>query len=338
MRLFTLLLSALLLAGVIAPDHSQAKPKHLFKIASLAPEGSIWITQFEKFAEDVSKQTNGEVGFRIYPGGIMGDDQAMYRKMRVGQLHGGGFTMSGIASVVPDFRVMSIPFLFDSYEEVDTVKKGILPMFKERFHQKGMEFIAITEVGFIYTMSAHPIATKAEMQKSTVWIPAGDPLAATFVDTIGISPVQLSIPDVLSSLQTGLVDTVFNSLYGSIVLQWFTKAKYVTDSPFGYAYGVFLLDKKRFDKLSPAYAEIIKKSADKYFSVLLDETRKSNEESRKVMQTRGVTFVKADAESVRQLKEHRDETVKRLLGNAFSKEIYQKTVELLEAHQANTPK
>lgn len=335
MRLLTFILSALLMTGVIAPDQSQAKAKHLFKIASLAPEGSIWITQFQKFADDVSQQTNGEVAFRIYPGGIMGDDQAMYRKMRVGQLHGGGFTMSGIASVVPDFRVMSIPFLFDSYDEVDAVKKGMLPMFEERFRQKGMELLAMTEVGFIYTMSSHPIATKAEMQKSTIWIPAGDPLAATFVDTIGISPVQLSIPDVLSSLQTGLVDTVFNSLYGSIVMQWFTKAKYVTDSPFGYAYGAVALDQKRFDKLPPAYAKIIKVSSDKYFSVLTDETRKSNEDSRKVMEERGVTFVQADKKTVLELKEHRDEAVKRLLGNDFSKEIYQKVIKLLEAYRAN---
>lgn len=330
MRFFILILIALLLTGVTTADEAKSAPKHLFKIASLAPEGSIWITQFEKFTKEVSDQTSGEVGFRVYPGGIMGDDQAMYRKMRVGQLHGGGFTMTGIAPVVPDFRVMSIPFLFDSYKEVDAVNTGLLPLFRERFSEQGLEFIAMTEVGFIYTMSTKPIATKAEMQKSTIWIPSGDPLAATFVDTIGISPVQLSIPDVLSSLQTGLVDTVFNSLYGSIVLQWFTKAKYVTDSPFGYAYGVFLLDKKKFDKLPPAYAEIIRKSAAKHFAVLIDETRKSNEESRKVMQARGVTFVEAQAASVAELKQYRDETVKRLVGNSFSKESYLKTMEILE--------
>ncbi len=76
------------------------------------------------------------MGFRIYPGGVMGDDQSMYRKMRVGQLHGGGFTMTGISTVVPDFRVLAIPFLFDSYEEVDYVKAGLIPTFKERFQNK----------------------------------------------------------------------------------------------------------------------------------------------------------------------------------------------------------
>lgn len=334
MRFFVLTLLALLLTGFTAADEAQARPKYLFKIASLAPEGSIWITQFENFTEEVTELTGGEVGFRIYPGGIMGDDQAMYRKMRVGQLQGGGFTMTGIAPVIQDFRIMSIPFLFNSYEEVDAVSSGLLPLFKERFSEQGLELIAMTEVGFIYTMSTKPIATIPELQRATIWSPSGDPLAATFLETIGISPIQLSIPDVLSSLQTGLVDTVFNSLYGSIVLQWFTKARYVTDTPFGYAYGVFLLDKKKFSKLPPEYAGIIRNSAEKYFSVLIDETRKSNDESRQVMQERGVTFVAAEPASVLQLQQYREETVEKSIGNYFSPEVFQKTMEILKTYRA----
>lgn len=337
MRFLLIALISILLSGFSLPGTAQARAKHLFKIATLAPEGTVWITQFKKFADEVSQKTNGEVGFRIYAGGIQGDDQAMYRKMRVGQLHGGGFTMTGIAPVVPDFRVMSIPFLFSTYDEVDAVRNGLLPIFKKRFNEKGMEFIAMTEVGFIYTMSTKPIATAAELKASTNWMPAGDPLAAAFLQNIGITPVQLSIPDVLSSLQTGLIDTVYNSLYGSIVMQWFTKAKYITDTPFGYAYGVFLLDKKKFSKLSDAQQEIVTSSATKHFAVLIDDTRKSNLESRQVMKDRGVTFISADDASIAELKDHHMKTVENLKGEAFSEEIFLKTMEILETYHAANP-
>jgi TRAP-type C4-dicarboxylate transport system substrate-binding protein len=336
MRLFVLALMTLLLTGVTVED-SHARAKYLFKIASLAPEGSIWVTQFQKFTDEVTQLTGGEVEFRIYPGGIMGDDQAMYRKMRVGQLHGGGFTMTGISTVVQDFRVMSIPFFFTSYDEVDAVREGLVPLFRERFSDQGLEFIAMTEVGFIYTMSTQPIATMPELQKATSWIPAGDPLASTFLENLGITPVQLSIPDVLSSLQTGLVDTVFNSLYGSIVLQWFTKTKYVTDTPFGYAYGVFLLDKKKFDKLPPEYAEIIHNSAKNHFAVLIDETRKSNEESRQVMQERGVQFIPAEKVSRNELVQQSEKTVEKLKGKSFTDEVYDKALDILTAYRAAHP-
>ncbi len=316
----------------------QAANKHLFKIASLAPAGSVWVEQFENFAKEVSEKTNGEVGFRIYPGGVMGDDQAMFRKMRVGQLHGGGFTMTGIATVVPDFRVMAIPSLFTSYEEVDFVKEGLLPTFKERFREKELEFIALTEVGFIYAMSTQPINTLEQLQQTKNWSPAGDPISENYLTALGITPVQLSIPDVLSSLQSGLIETVYNSLYGSIVLQWFTKAKYVIDAPYGYAYGVFALDGKKFSALSEAHQKAIHTAAAVHFPILLKKTRESNSESRRVMADRGTEFQKFEEKTSQVLLEKRELTVKQLIPDSLSKTIYDQTTELLKTYRSTSPK
>ena len=329
-RLMPVLLAVLILC---CSSWALATAKYTFKIASLAPEGSVWITQFREFAKEVTEKSNGEIEFRIYPGGIMGDDQAMYRKMRVGQLQGGGFTMTGIADVVPDFRVMAIPFLFRSYEEVNRVRDGLVPFFKNKFNEAGLEFVAMTEVGFIYTMSTEPMKSVDDLKKSKSWAPSGDPVTATFLANLGITPIPLSIPDVLTSLQTGLVDTVFNSLYGSIVLQWYTKARCITDVPFGYAYGVFLLDRKSFSRLPPNYTALIHTTAEKYFSALIDDTRKSNEESRQVLEQNGVTFVQAEPGIVKELQVQRDKTVQQLLGNAFSPEVYALAAGILEEYR-----
>lgn len=337
MRLFIHTIATVLVCTFLTASHAAAKPKITFKIASLAPEGSVWVTKFKNFADEVTEKTGGEVGFRIYPGGVMGDDVAMYRKMRAGQLHGGGFTMTGVATVVPDFRVMAIPFLFKNYDEVDAVKEGLLPHWKKSFADKGMELVALTEVGFIYTMSASPIETTAQLQKTKSWAPTGDPLATTFMSSVGITPIQLTIPDVLSSLQTGLVDTVYNSLYGSIVMQWFTKARYITDIPFGYAYGTFVLNKKKFDKLSDQQAAIIMDAASHHFDALLQETRKSNEESRAVLEQQGVTFVTADPQTAAELETYREKTIPDMIGKSFSKEIYEVTKQMLDNYRAGTP-
>ncbi len=317
----------------------QAAPKHLFKIASLAPAGSVWVEQFENFAKEVSEKTGGEVGFRVYPGGVMGDDQAMFRKMRVGQqLHGGGFTMTGIATVVPDFRVMAIPSLFTSYEEVDFVKEGLLPTFKERFHDKELEFIALTEVGFIYAMSTQPINTLEQLQQTKNWSPAGDPISESYLMALEITPVQLSIPDVLSSLQSGLIETVYNSLYGSIVLQWFTKAKYVVDAPYGYAYGVFALDGKKFNALSEAQQKAIHTAAAVHFPILLKKTRESNSDSRRVMLDRGTEFQIFDEKTAQVLQEKRELTVKQLIPDSLSQAIYDQATELLKEYRSTSSK
>ncbi|BHH85697.1 TRAP transporter substrate-binding protein [Desulforhopalus sp. 52FAK] len=312
---------------------AQAGPKYLFKVATLAPAGSVWIQEFEKFSDQIFQDTDGEVKFRIYPGGVMGDDQAMLRKMRVGQLHGGGFTMTGVSLQVPDFRVMGIPFLLESYEEVDFVRKGLMPEFVKQFRENGLEFISMTEVGFIYAMSTKPVNNYAMFKSTKNWSPTGDPISEEFMKSLGITPTSLTIPDVLSSLQSGLIETVYNSYYGSIIMQWFTKAQYIVDFPYGYAYGVFAVSSKKFNKLPQTHKDVIHRAGDKYFPILLKETRKSNEESKRVLKERGNEFLTLDDETITILKKQRDVSVEKLIPNAVSADIYKKTKDLIDEYR-----
>jgi TRAP-type C4-dicarboxylate transport system substrate-binding protein len=316
---------------IFTAENAQAsRSKYIFKVASLAPEGSVWAKRFRDFSSEVTEKSGGEIGFKIYAGGVMGDDRAMYRKMRVGQLHGGGFTMTGISEVVPDFRILGIPFFFNSYEEVDVLREKLYPRLQKEFDKKNLVLMALSEVGFIYTMSQKPITTLDELKKSKAWAPEGDPISKALLESVGLTPIPLSIPDVLTSLQTGLIDTAFNSLYGSIVMQWFTRISYITDIPFVYAYGAFLLDKKTFSKLPADYAQMMHAVAKKHFAKLLTDTRQSNDEALQVLQDNDISLVKLTPESRTELLNYREMTVEKLVGDAFSRGIYEEAVEHLE--------
>ena len=261
----------------------------------------------------------------------MGDDRSMYRKMRVGQLNGGGFTMTGIGEVVPDFRVLGIPFLFNSYDEVDRVKEKLMPRFEAEFDKQDLVLMAVSDVGFVYTMSTMPITTLAELKQSKPWAPEGDPISQVLLETVGVTPIPLSIPDVLTSLQTGLINTTFNSYYGAIVLQWFTRISFITDIPFAYAYGAFVLDKKTFSKLPPQYAELMKTVAKHHFDKLLEDTRKSNEDAKQVLIDNGITFVKPTPITKSELQNnYREMAVEKMLNSAFSKSIYTEAITYLD--------
>ncbi|MFO7604901.1 MAG: TRAP transporter substrate-binding protein DctP [Desulfurivibrionaceae bacterium] len=325
----------LTLAILLIPFTAQAgKSKYLFKIASLAPAGSVWANHFDNFSREITEKSNGDITFKVYPGGVMGDDRAMYRKMQIGQLHGGGFTMTGISEFVPDFRVLGIPVLFDSLREVDEVRAALLPSFRNSFAEKNLALIAMTEVGFFYTMSTMPIKNLDLLRNSKCWVPSNDPVNQAFFEDIGISPIQLSIPDVLSSLQTGLVDTVFNSFYGSIVMQWFTKTPYITDAPFGYAYGALVFSKKSMDRLPTEYVTLINELAEKHFAALLTDTRKSNDEALEALKLNGIKLIEPTPETLRKLEIHRENTVKKTVGSAFSEEIHAETMRVLSEFRA----
>ena len=323
----------------IAVGEADAKrPKYLFKMASLAPAGSIWAQRFDQFAQEVKEKSGGEVGFKVYAGGVMGDDRAMFRKMKIGQLQGAGFTMTGIGEIVPDFRVMGIPYLFQSYEEVDEVLEKLMMRQDEAFAKKDMILIAMSEVGFIYTMSTIPIATLEDLRQSKSWTPEGDPVNLAFVKAVGISPIPLSLPDVLVALQTGMVNTVFNSYYGSIILQWFTKIKYITDLPFGYAYGALVIDKKSLDRLPQSHLDIIRKAAGKYFAgKLKSDTRRTNIEALETLKANGITVIPAEPAANAALAEFRDQAVAESFEKYFSAEIYNEMMTILKNFRKSRP-
>lgn len=335
-RLTRLVLITLIIAGLLAGTASAwaQTPKYLFKVASLAPDGSVWARRFQEFAREVTEKTNGEVGFKIYAGGVMGDDRAMFRKMQIGQLQGGGFTMTGIGEVVPDFRIMGIPFLFNTYEEVDYVWEKMWPRFRKAFADKKLALLAMSEVGFIYTMSTKPIASLDDLRKSKSWVPEGDPISAVFLETAGVTPISLSIPDVLTSLQTGLINTVYNSFYGAIVLQWFTRTRYITDIPFAYANGAFVLDLQAFSRLPADYAAIMEETAKTRFARLLQDTRDSNAEALQVLQKNNITLVEVKPAARAELQALRKKTEAKLINQAFSKEIFDETVQALAEYRA----
>ena len=59
------------------------------KLAMLAPERSVWDTEFKAMAKDTRSATRNGVALRVYPGGVQGDEPTVVRKMRIGQLQGG---------------------------------------------------------------------------------------------------------------------------------------------------------------------------------------------------------------------------------------------------------
>ncbi len=338
---FTLALTvALLLSGWLSfpAGVAHAGPKYTLKIASLAPDGSVWANRFNEFTREVTAKSNGEIAFKVYSGGVMGDDRSMYRKMRAGQLQGGGFTMTGIGEIVPDFRVLGIPFLFDSYAEVDRAWAKLWPLLQQAFAEKGLKLVATTEVGFIYTMSTRPLTTVNELRQAKCWVPEGDPISKTYLEKLGIVPMPLSIPDVLTSLQTGMIDTVFNAFYGSIVLQWFTRTKYITDIPFGYSYGALVLDDRAFRKLPAGHQRLIEQAAANNFSNLVNDTRKSNSDALRVLKENGISLVSATPDAITALRANRQRTVDALIGTAFSKRIYETLINEISAYRSASPR
>ncbi len=161
------------------------------KIASVAPDGSHWIGQMRAGAEEIRMRTGGRVTFKFYPGGVMGNDAQVLRKIRAGQLHGGAFASGGLAERYSGMSLYGIPLLFRSQDEVDTVRAKIDPLMAAGLDKAGFVSFGFTEGGFANPLSNEPIHNVDEMRRKKVWVPDGDQMSFLAMESMGLSPVVL---------------------------------------------------------------------------------------------------------------------------------------------------
>jgi TRAP-type transport system periplasmic protein len=318
-RILTLL--AALLSLVVASP-AQADKKHVIKFATLAPEGSSWMKSMRKLSDKIKKATDGNVAFRFYPGGVSGDEKDVIRKIRIGQLHGAGFTGVGLGQILPEVRVLDLPFLFDSDEEIQHVYAKMDAYFKELYEKKGYVLLGWVPVGWVHFFSQQPIHSVDDLRQSKPWMWEGDPLVEQVYKGLDVQPIPLSITDVLLSLQTGMVNTFYASTQGALALQWFTKVKHVTRLRMGYATGGILISKKKFDKLPPTYQDAVKKIGEECLQELVELIQKDNLKAHKVLEKNNVRWVSLPGEKEKaRFQEAGARAWKKLAGKYFPAEL-----------------
>ncbi|MBW8311528.1 MAG: TRAP transporter substrate-binding protein DctP [Rhizobium sp.] len=254
LRRTLLLLLALCLA---APAAAQT-----LKIATLAPDGSAWMRELRAAAAEVKQGTGGRVEVKYFPGGVMGNDAVVLRKIRLGQLQGGVLTSSELSMVYPDATAYSLPFQFSGWADVDKVRPVVDPMLAKGFEQRGLHMLGASGVGFAYLMGNKPLRSQAEMAGVKLWVPANDLIAIRTFEIGGVNTIPLPIGDVFTSLQTGMVDTVANTPSGAIALQWHGKLRSLVDLPLSFVVGYLVVDDKAWKKLSPADQAVVQKAFD----------------------------------------------------------------------------
>lgn len=273
------------------------------KIATVAPQGSAWMRIFNKMKARVAKETGGAVTMRMYAGQVQGDERDVVRKIRTGQLQGGSFTAVGLAMINPKVLVLQVPLIFETYGQLDKVRKALHSEFEQSFRDKGFELLGWGDVGWVYLFSKSPVTSQADLKKQKVWTWGDDPLSKTLMRTAGISPRLLGLPQVYPALNTGMVDTVYNSPLACLTLQWHTKVKYYSDFPLAIAIGATVVDKKTFDAIKPEHQKLLKQIAMKYHEALNKRIRADNDKALGELQRQGLKPVKVPEASKKQFRE-----------------------------------
>lgn len=235
------------------------------KLATLAPEGSGWMNAMRAGAAEIGERTEGRVKFKFYGGGVQGNDKQVLRKMRIGQLHGGAFTSSVLGEFQKDAALYAMPMLFNDLDEVQFARQRMDNKLRSLLEQAGFVNFGFAGGGFAHIMSIRPVANLDDLEGLKVWIPDGDQLAYGAIKALGVSPVTMPLTDVLTGLQTELIDTIMGPPAGTIILQWNTGVSYITELPLAYIYAMLIVDKKYFDRIEATDQLIVREVMEKVY-------------------------------------------------------------------------
>ncbi|MBI3566223.1 MAG: TRAP transporter substrate-binding protein DctP [Elusimicrobia bacterium] len=303
------LAAALLLAAAPA----RAQETKAIKFATLAPEGSTWMKVMTDLSKDLEAKTGGKLKFKFYPGGVSGDEKDVVKKIRIGQLQAGGFTGVGLGEVAPDARLLDSPWLFRSRAELSHVREKFAKEFEASVEKGGFVVLGWTDLGSVYVFSKNPIGGPDDMKKAKMWVWEGDPIPQAAYKALGVSPVPLSVVDVMQSLQTGMIDAVYGPPLGVVALQWFQRVKNIYPVPMAESTGAVMISKKFFDALPADQRAALVELSAKHLKRLNQLTDAENDKALESLKAQGLTLTaKPGPETLKRYEE---------LGRAASKDL-----------------
>lgn len=320
----------LVAAGLVQPAFGAQ-----FKIATIAPEGSQWMQDMRGAASEIKAGTDGRVSVKLYGGGVMGNEKKVLRKIRIGQLQGGAFTSTGLAERYPDIVLYGLPLLFNSQDEVDFVRERMDPLLERGLEDSGFVSFGFAGGGFAKLMGDRPVRGLEDLRGRKVWVPEGDPISYAAMEALRLSPVVLPITDVLTGLQTGLLDYIATPPVGAVVLQWYTKVKYVTSLPIAYTLGVMALEKRAFQRLSSEDQAVFRDVMRGIYDRFDTQNRRDNREAEEALRANGLQLVDPDPAQVPEWQRIAAETNQRLGSEgAFSTELLGQILDHLEEYRS----
>lgn len=318
-----------LLGVLICLSFHQAALAKTFKIATIAPDGLSFMKKVRAATKLIESETQGRVKFKIYPGGVQGDDQTVLRKIKIGQLHGGMVAAGSLTKFYPDLQVYNLPLSFRSYAEVDYVRQYLDSVIIKGLKEAGMVTFGLTETGFAYILSNTPVKSLADVLKLKAWVPDSDPTVLNLIRSFGISPIPLKFADVLPGLQTGLIDAVASPPVIVIAMQWHDQLKYLTELPIMYIYSLLMLDRKAFNQISNADQGTVEVILSRVFAEIGRENREDNVSAYNVLLDRQIEVVSPSAEDMLQWQSRSEDSIRELVNaGELSSEIW----ELLQKH------
>jgi len=307
--------------------------KMVIKMGSIAPEGSAWHDALLRLKQEWRDISDGQLELRIYPGGVLGGEGEMVRKIQRRGLDAIAISGSGLPQVDDSIHCLNLPLLFDSYENFDYVRAGISPIVEARLDEKGYKVLTWTEGGWVNFFAKEAVRTPQDLKKLRLWISSGDPTTERLLKELGFNVVPLPTTDMLTGLQTGLVEAIDVPPLFALLDRSYEYAPYMTDFKWAPLNAAIIISARTWKRIPSKLHDKLLASAQAVGQGLREEVRNSSKEAIKEMQVRGLEVIVPTAEDLMHWQALTDESFPKIRGTLCESEIFDQVISLDQAYE-----
>jgi TRAP-type transport system periplasmic protein len=328
----SLMILVLLLLSV--PQGAQALR---LKLATIAPEGSPWMEVMRAGADEIKQRTAGRVELKFYGGGVMGNEKSVFRKMRAGQLHGGAFSSTALTEVYPDLMLRALPMVFRDYAAYDAMSLAMDGTFRQGLEDAGYVNFGFADAGTSMPMGTVPIRTLEDLAGQKMWVPEGDIVSYEIMQSLGVAPIPLPLTDIMTALQTGLINVYIGSPPGAIAFQWYTEVKYISKVPLAFLFSAMVIDRKAFLQLQADDQSVVREVMERIYRDFNREARHENEAAYQALIRQGLIVVEPTLEEVERWRKRAWVVIEKLVDHGdYSRELYVQLKQVIELTERAT--
>ncbi|HYA40985.1 MAG TPA: TRAP transporter substrate-binding protein DctP [Syntrophobacteraceae bacterium] len=279
----------------ISASNAQGAGETVMKMATLVPQGSEWHKILQEMGAEWQKASNGRIVFRLYPGGVAGDDQDIVRKMQLGTLDAGLLTIAGLSIIDRGVLGLEVPLAYADYAELDCVREQIASRLERRMEAKGFIVLGWSDGGWTHFFTRFPVRTPDDLKKLKMYVVSGDDQYAELVKNAGLNPVPLPSTEIATALQTGLVQAITMTSQGVLLLQWYKQLNHMTDLKWAVLMGGIVITKSAWEKIPAEVRPAMMQASLKASQRLQEFSRQADQADMEALKKNGVEVVSVDA-------------------------------------------
>ena len=329
-------ITLLLLTPAFLPTSAVPQAPIVIKLATFVPDGSVWHRALREMGAEWSQSTGGRVQLKVYPGGVAGDEPDYVRKMRIGQIQAAAITTAGLSQIDNAFQMFGVPMFFDSYPELYAVLAKMTPILKQRLDAKGFVLLCWGHGGWVYFFTKQHASTVADIKKVKMFAMAGDDRWVQLWKTNGYTPVALAPSDMLTGLQTGMIEGTPTTPLLALTLQWYHQVPNMVGIGMAPLVGGLVMTKQAWGKISPADQAKVLAACQKLEKKLAAGVPQQDTSAVEEMKKRGLAVNTVSAAAVADWRVAAETFAKGMRGTLIPPEILDMAIKERDAYRQRT--